>query len=241
MYDPSVDAAKIDTPEMLSALVWLGDLAKSGALLVQSDNNWMEIQEAVTSGQVAFWVTQAGQSNWYFGPDEKPAYQTGVAPMPAVAETATGINWAMTRGQFISANSQNPQACWTWIKFLSEQPNAFPGIPARISVANSPAWKAQVGEENAEMYQVALSRVKPPPERQDLDQTIWPVYNWRSRVMAAVLKGEDPQQALVDAQRKADTYLACIGPVETAGLSEAEVQKEIMTCARQADPQGQWQ
>jgi ABC-type glycerol-3-phosphate transport system substrate-binding protein len=240
LYDLSADTAKIDTPEMLNALIWLNELNESGVLLVQGQN-WEEINQAMTDGRIAFWMTQAGQPDYYFNPYEEPPYKIGAAPMPAIQDAGFGINWAMTRGNFISRNAQNPQGCWTWFKFLSEQPNAFPGVPARLSVADSPAWKAQVGEQNAQVYRIALARATPASEMPNPDQTVWPLYTWRSQVVSAVLKGEDPNQALADSQDKAETYLTCIEPVETAGMSDEEVQQEVMNCARQADPQGQWQ
>jgi multiple sugar transport system substrate-binding protein len=240
LYDMSAETAKIDTPEMLSALIWLNELNESGVLLVQGQN-WEEVNQAMASGRVAFWVTQAGQPDYFFNPFEAPPYKIGSAPMPAVQDAGFGINSAMTRANFISSKTQNPQACWTWFKFLSEQPNAFPGVPARLSVAGSPAWRAQVGEQNAEVYRVALSRATPASEMPNPDRTVWPLFTWRSQAISAVLKGEDPKQALANSQEIAETYLTCIEPVETAGMSDEEVQQEVMNCARQADPQGQWQ
>jgi ABC-type glycerol-3-phosphate transport system substrate-binding protein len=241
LYDISPENARIDTPEMLSALTWLGELKQTGMLLVQGQDNWEEINDAITSGRVAFWTTQAGQPDYYFNPFEEPPYQIGAAPMPAIQDAGYGINWAMTRGNFIAHSNQNPQACWTWIKFLSEQPNAYPGVPARLSVADSPAWKAQVGERNAEVYRFALANATPASEMPNPDRTVWPLYTWRSQAVSAVLKGEDPEDALAASQDKAETYLACIQPVETAGMSDEDVQKEVVRCARQADPSGQWQ
>ena len=241
LYDMSPDTAKIDTPEMISALTWLKDLKESSVLLLQGPDNWQDVEKALTSGQVAFWTTQAGQPDYYFNPFEEPPYKIGSAPMPAIQDAGFGVNWAMTRGNFISSSTQNPQACWTWFKFLSEQPNAFPGVPARRSVADSPAWKAQVGEQNAEVYRIALSRATPASQMPNPDRTVWPLFTWRSQAISAVFKDEDPKQALADAQSIAETYLACIEPVETAGMSDEQVQQEVMNCARQADPQGQWQ
>ena len=240
-YDISPDSARIDTPEMLSALTWLADLMDSGALLVQGQDNWQEVNDALTSGRLAFWMTQAGQQDYFFNPMEKPPFKIGVAPIPALENPAAGVNWTMTRGNFISRSASNPQACWTWIKFLSEQPNAFPGVPARISIVESSAWKAQVGEQNAAVYRYAMENATSPNEMPTPDRTVWPLFTWRSQAVSAVLKGEELKDALANSQSIAETYLACIQPVETAGMSDEDVQKEVLNCARQADPNGRWQ
>jgi ABC-type glycerol-3-phosphate transport system substrate-binding protein len=243
LYDLTPGTTGIDTPEMLSALTWLDDLMKSGVLLVQGQSdNWQEVNDAMTSGRVAFWITQAGLPGWYFDPNQTSSYKIGMAPLPALPEPDAGFNYAATRANFISSSTQNAQACWTWIKYLSEQPNSFPGVPARLSVVNSPSWKAQVGEQTAETFRYALSHATPVSELPNLDRTVWPLLTWRSQAVMAVMQGNQvPKEALAAAQGKAEAYLACIEPLETAGMSDEEVQKEVTNCANQADPSGPWQ
>lgn len=242
LYDLTSGATGIDTPEMLSALTWLDDLMKSGVLLVQGQgDNWQEINDAMASGRVAFWISQAGQTAWYFDPSLTQSFKIGVAPMPALPESIAGVNFAATRANFISSSSPNAQACWTWIKYLSEQPNSFPGVPARLSVVNSPVWKALVGEQSAEVYRYALSHTTPINELPNLDRTVWPLLTWRSQVVSDVMQGKDLNDSLAAAQDKAEAYLACIEPLETAGMSDQEVQKEVTNCANQIDPNGPWQ
>ena len=40
-------------------------------------------------------------------------------------------------GYYISAQAKEPQACWQWITFLSQEPGAVQGLPARRSLAES--------------------------------------------------------------------------------------------------------
>jgi ABC-type glycerol-3-phosphate transport system substrate-binding protein len=234
--------ALFDTPEMIAALTWLSDLVKTNTLLIQTDDNWATIEEAVRTGQVAFWTSQAGTPEaWYFQMG-KPEFTIGVAPMPMIEtldETDT-IYWSSTLGQFISSQAEHPQACWTWIKYLSEQPGSFPGIPLRKSVMESEAWKSQVGAEAARVYQAALQRVQRPSDTTVFSRTGWPFYTWRSQAIEAVLSGEDPQTALQAAQRKAEEYLACIAGVNLNELDDEALQKEVYACARQVDPEGSW-
>jgi ABC-type glycerol-3-phosphate transport system substrate-binding protein len=234
--------AFFDSSEMIAALNWQLGLVKSNALLIQTNDNWMEIEEAVRSGQVAFWTTQAGQpQGWYFQMEE-PKFKIGAAPLPLIEDLSEtdSIYWSSTQGQFISSQAEDPKACWTWIKHLSEQPSGLMGIPARKSVVDSEAWRTLVGPEIADAYRAALSRAHTPTEVTTASQTGWPFYNWRSQALAAAFAGEDPEEVLKTAQHKADSYLACIDEVNISALSPVDLQSEVNVCARQADPDGDW-
>ncbi|MEJ2265295.1 MAG: extracellular solute-binding protein [Anaerolineales bacterium] len=239
--DPPV--AKFDTPEMVSAMEWLVDLAGSGVALVQSEDDWAAFDEAMRSGQVAFWMAQAGnKESWFlYGPSgEQDMPKIGVVPIPAMPPAAEPIYWSSENGHYITRQAEDPQACWTWIKFLSEQPTAFPGVPARRSIAESPEWEAFVGAEDAAIYRLAQERVQPVDTGQFYSRTGWPFYQWRSEAVAAVMKGEAPKEALSEAQRKAELYLSCIGVVDISALDDQALMEKVGACARQADPQGSW-
>lgn len=234
--DSSPDSAQINTPVMLGALTRLDELVKSGIVLVQGRDNWQEVNQAVASGRVAFWKTMVDMPIEHINPGDEPGYPIKFAPLPAVLNENSVIYSAITRGNYISSKTSNPQACWTWIKFLSEQPDAYPGVPARLSVANSPAWTAQVGQQNADVYRFALSRLTPTSEMAGSISILKPVSIWRNQALTAVLIGEAPSQALAAAQVKADTYLACVQPIETAGMNDDDFRKEVLNCLEQADP-----
>ena len=236
LSDPSPDSTQIDTPEMLSGLTWIEELVKSGVVLVQGRDNWQEVNQAVASGQVAFWKTMVDTPVEYLNPGDEPGYSIKFAPLPAIRDQNSVIYAAITRANYISAQTSNPQACWTWIKFLSEQPGAYPGVPARLSVASSPAWTAQVGEQNADVYRFAFSHLTPTSELSGSISILQPLTIWMNRALTAVLNGEAPEQALSAAQAKADTYLACVQPVETAGMNDEDLRKEILNCLQQSDP-----
>ena len=98
-----------------------------------------------------------------------------------------------------------------------------------------------MGEQSAEVYRYALSHTTPINELPNLDRTVWPLLTWRTQVVSDVMQGKDLKESLASAQDKAEAYLACIEPLETAGMSDEEVQKEVTNCANQADPTGPWQ
>jgi ABC-type glycerol-3-phosphate transport system substrate-binding protein len=237
--DPPV--AKFNSSEMVSALTWLVDLAKSNTLLVQTDDNWMTIEQAISEGRVAFWTAQAGnKSNYFYMPGQEDTMKIGVALMPAMPPSDEINYYSSNIGHFISKSSEDPQACWTWLKYVSEQPNLFPGVPARRSVAESPAWEAYVGAEDAAVYRLAQERTPPVTEPPAYNQTAWPFYQWRGVAITAILKGEDIKETLDEAQRKADVYSACIQGAAAPGVTEEKVQEQVTTCLKQADPQGNW-
>jgi ABC-type glycerol-3-phosphate transport system substrate-binding protein len=244
-YKSDPPAAHFDSPEFANGLAWLNDLLQAGMLLTQTNDNYMDVQTAMQEGRVAFWVAQAGQpGGWFVDQFNPPSYAIGVAPLPAIENPAAATtNWANDQAHYISTSSSNPQACWDWIKYLSEQPTAFNGIPARRSVQNSPAWAAQVGEEYVEVYKLALSQTKriSVDDQEALFTPIsWPLRTWQQAIVSALFKGEDTAKAIATAQQRADDYLACMAAVETDGMESNAVQKEVYRCVLQADPEGDW-
>ncbi len=145
--------------------------------------------------------------------------------------------WSLDRGFIISSKARNPQLCWDWIKFLSEQPYLSMGIPARKSVASSPAWEAVVGKQYADVYRLARARVRPP---EPYDPSVGPFGIWRGQAVAAALNGDDYQKLLPVLQTKAEDYLACMSTVDQAKLSNDELNTAITKCTRQVDPEGNW-
>ena len=239
--DPPV--AYFDSPEMLEHLEWVAELAKSGALLVNTEDNYMDIFEATRDGKLAFWMSTAGEENSMFayGPASENNYKIGAAPMPVLPTNSKMSYLSMERGFFISKNASDPKMCWGWIKYLSEQPTALGGVPARKSVANSPAWEATLDAGKADVYRLAASRAaEQAMSETQYNQTVWPLYNWRNQATRAALTGGNIEQALIEAQQTADTYLACIVGVDITGLKDEELHQEIVSCAKQADPNGQW-
>jgi ABC-type glycerol-3-phosphate transport system substrate-binding protein len=233
------------TPEFKSGIEWIKNLHDAGVVLVQTNDNWSEVQQAMESGQVAFWSTQAGQSDygWFYNGD--PSFKVGIVPLPSMedAELGTTTSWSADMGHYISAGSNNVQACWSWLTFLSEQPGAFSGVPARKSVSASPVWEAKVGAENARIYREALARVtrqqrSDTPTKNDYISTSY--YTWMQRIVIAVLSGEDYQKLLDDSERLVDDYLACVLPIDRTGMTDDEYYEEIQNCAKQADPAGIW-
>ena len=243
-FDPTANppAPKFNSSEMINTLTWMAALIKSGGLLLQTNENWNKVNDIMTSGQIAFWIANAGQlnSSWFLSPDQKPPFKIGVVPMPVASGVNASGGWSADRAHFISQKSKNPLACWNWIKFISEQPIALDGIPARHSVINSPAWEASVGSETAAVYKLTLSRVKPHFLNVSINPINMPFSTWRSQTVLAVFKGEDPKLVLTQTQKKAEDYLSCLAGVDSKMLDNEALNKKISACAKQVDPEGNW-
>ncbi len=235
---------KFNSPEMISTLAWIVELNLSSKVL-----SWMpsriqgeeppgltKLQNAKEAGQVAFW--EAGLEDIRRSPIGMD--ETGLVPIPSLPVENGWLSRYHTRSHFISKKSAHPQVCWEWIKILSEQPDIFEGIPARISVAESPAWETIVGKANAEVLRLALSRAIPAapmylPKGKDLVRK--PLLNWFGEAVGAALGGTDPAQALEEAQAKSDVYLTCMQGVDPGTVSYEELESKVNECTEQAGTQ----
>jgi len=231
--DPPIPA--FDSPEFSRALDWINNLLESGVLLL--DQDFSTSRQAILSGQVAFWSTSLEVGDWFAG--QKPNFKIGIAPIPIVENSPRMFTWGI-EGHYISRKAKEPRLCWNWIKFLSEQPNVFNGIPARISVANSPEWATVVGAENAEVYRLAVANaIQETMQAQrkfKYSSVANPLFLWRQQAVTAMLAGEDYHALLPELQKKASDYQYCMQLVDTRGLTENQLNTEIQRCVSQADP-----
>jgi multiple sugar transport system substrate-binding protein len=238
--------ASFDSAELASALVWLKDLHQTGALLIETDSNSQLTQLAVTSGQVAFWSVWGGSTdNGYFY-ENQPSFQIRLIPLPIIAAPGVDSSPISVRAAFISKHTQVPQACWEWMKFLSQQTQALTGIPARQSVAESDAWIAQVGDDAAQVYRTALLRTDfSTLGGQSGNVTVKmlieePLFIWFDQTVESVLDGEDSEKLLATAQKKADIYHDCLLATDAINLQDIELQNQVVSCIEEADPDLDW-
>ncbi|MFZ6026978.1 MAG: ABC transporter substrate-binding protein [Chloroflexota bacterium] len=228
-----------NTPEMVNTFDWIGGLYQDGILLPYGDIVWEENYKQLLSGKVAFWSSLVGQPEGRYPFVDKLGYRIGVVPLPVTERADAFFESNLNRGFFISHQSKFPQACWTWIKFLSEQSTAFTGVPARRSTAESSSWEAIVGKDNAVTYRQAVEQI---PEIQDKNytQVWWPLEEWRRQSLSSMLYGESSELVLANVQRKADSYLNCIKGFDFDEMSTQELKAKVTSCAGEADPQGNW-
>lgn len=209
--------------------VFLTDLAK----VTDATGFVLEQEGLISGGRAAMWTS--------FGPlavaglsDGRDELNTGVAPLPAGVDGAGGGGSAF--GYFISARhgQETRQACWRWITFLTAQPDLAQGLPARRSVAESEAYRQQVGDERVAVYQASVAGVGRSSELDIFTGQSWMGSGilWLGRAYDQVVHGEASiEEALNAAQRMADDYRACV--ITREALADDEAQQE---CVLEVDP-----
>lgn len=213
------------SPEMVVIANQLADLVEREIIFPTTD--WEVLNQLITSQRVVFWRDYAewGVTNDY-------DFKNGFVPFPALP----GYQWpgeGLLSGQFISSQSTHPQACWAWMKFLSEQPYAFPGIPARRSVIQSSTWETSIGLEKAEVYRVTLEQTH---ENNSFFTRIWgPVNGIWGSALDSIFDGADTTQTLLEAQRKMDVYLECINPLNLSETNDQDLLEKVGGCYAQAN------
>jgi multiple sugar transport system substrate-binding protein len=220
--------AYFDEQETVDALTWLADLVQEGIMPPYDsggtrslEGNYWERRELVTTGRAALWTDLAGLRSGFVAGAEA-GFRMGMAPLPL---NTASMSPPMHHALYISRQAENPDACWEWFEFLSEQPAAFNGVPARRSALESQAWAESVGAETAAALRAALLSRPAPSHRFD-----WALDRWLDEAMAATFMGENPATALAEAQSKADVYLDCLADA----FSDDAAQREA--CAQEADP-----
>jgi hypothetical protein len=139
-----------------------------------------------------------------------------IAPKPLGGSGLTTRDISELSGLYISARSQQPEACWQWLRFLADdighvQQHLF---PARMSLASSEAFLSAQPEGAANLYAAyreALERSEQIAEAgrslatpaDDLDTF------WFLRAVERGLQGGDLERELDDAQFITDQFLAC--------------------------------
>jgi ABC-type glycerol-3-phosphate transport system substrate-binding protein len=133
-------------------------------------------------------------------------------------------------GSFISAaaSQQQANACWKWLKFLSTSANVGQGIPARLSVVESTAFRQRVGDEMIISYLALIENMSVSNAQANLDTNqAWldVSYYWLIKAYEQVITDEaDVEGALASAQQTFDAYRACI--IEEDGFIDTEVQSQ---------------
>ncbi|MGD9315874.1 MAG: extracellular solute-binding protein [Anaerolineae bacterium] len=241
LVDENADppAFTYNDPSVVEALRWYAGLTTEHGVkpilladitkLAGASSLTLEREAMINEGRAAMW-TSTGATAGVYG--DRGDLNLGSAPLPAEPGTAGG-SYSGASGYFISAETENPQACWLWITYLTSQPGAMQGLPARISVAESNEYRQQVGAERADVYLASIGDAEEATVSQLLAEEEWlggAIY-WLGQAYSQVIEGEaSVEDALDAAQKLADDYRAC---VITAGDFSQETWQ---TCAQEVDP-----
>ncbi len=228
MLDESVDPPRLvfNSPSVVDAFRWYTSLATRYGVqpLVSEDTGDFQggrgRQALIGEGRAAMWMESGGGFGGpggfggFGGPGGTSDLNVGVVPLPAGPNSAEGSGFQSVDGYFISAQSEARQACWSWITFLTEQPNAASGLPARQSVAQSAAYRQLVGAEQADAYLASVSGGSRASFFQRVsDEGNWLGFAsfWLSDAYDRVVNGEMAvEESLAAAQESVDAYRDCV-------------------------------
>jgi multiple sugar transport system substrate-binding protein len=229
MLDESVDPPRLvfNTPSAVEAFRWYTSLATQYGVqpVASADSGGFEggrgQQALINEGLAAMWMASGGGflggpggRGFMAGQGAASDLNIGVVPLPAGPDSDRGSGFQSVDGYFVSAQSDARQACWSWITFLSEQPAAATGLPARRAVAESAAYRQQVGAEQAEAYLASVSSGSQASFFQRIsDEGDWLglASLWLSDAYERVVNGEmTVEESLDAAQESVDAYRDCI-------------------------------
>lgn len=185
----------------------------------QQDSSALLIDE----GRVALWFT-IGLNDTHGLPPT--GFERGFAPVPLTNGHRSAEFF--TQGLYIAADSPNPAVCWAWMRFLLDAPSDISvGFPARISLAESPAFLAGAPAGAAELYAAMKPALLagPKPSGPDALLNAGMSAYWLQRAADRAFQGSDLTRELEDAQFFTEQYQACIHGGE-----------QHATCAKQVDP-----
>ena len=149
----------------------------------------------------------------FYNSAKRSDFAIAIAP-PPLDEYRVTTNDFLPIGLFISRKASRPDACWSWMKFLSMQIPAMPStFPARISVAQSEAFANTSPPNTQEVYQAYLNafnrtsklELSPSPQHQsELN------LRWFYEAVERASQGKDVEQELAVAQSLTEQYLDCV-------------------------------
>ena len=241
LVDPDADppAISYNDPDTVEAVRWYAGLTTEHGVkpvfltdisnLAGASSALLDREAMINDGRAAMW-TSSGAMAAIFG--EREEMNLGAAPLPAEPGVAGG-GYSQASGYFISANTESRQACWQWITYLTGQPAAVQGLPARLSVAESDEYREQVGASRADAYVASLGDTEQPSAFQVFSDEEWlgGALFWLGQAFGQVLEGEATvEEALGAAQKLADDYRAC---VIAAGDFSSETWQ---ACVQEVDP-----
>lgn len=198
--------------------------------LMSAASAMLEREALITEGRAAMWSSSPTAAA-VFG--SRPDLNTGAVPPPRMSDGSSPASLLTVSGYFISAETEHRQACWQWITFLSGDPASVQGLPARLSVATSDAFRAKVGASKAEAYLATVSGTEGTSDLQVVNEEEWlggAIY-WYGQAFGKVIEGEAAaEEALDEAQKLTDDYRACVIAAGDFG------QETWQGCIREVDP-----
>jgi ABC-type glycerol-3-phosphate transport system substrate-binding protein len=161
-----------------------------------------------------------------------------------------GVSYDIGTG-YISANAQNPDACYRWLGYVSERPELLGAMPAKRSVINNGDITASQGEEVTAVYNQIDTLLQNPNtvafpsplgsvgSPGDLILQLWLYRAFDSYV----LEDGDLDAELAEAETFSKAYQGCVANIPPYTLGADATQQDLITyfrqytdCAASVDP-----
>jgi len=147
---------------------------------------------------------------------------------------------------YVSATSQNAEACYRWLSLLSRHPELFSGMPARRSFLDDPTVTAtQSPDETAfyKQYDALLSNpntISFPSLLSDASPEGFLIQRWLDKAFDNyVLRDGDLAADLATAETYVKAFVECtanIPPYDPATSGQLAYLQQYLACASQVDP-----
>ncbi len=182
-----------------------------------------------------------------FGPNTSTTSTTDPYKPTTYPKGATYNAMSYTIGTaYVSARSQNPEACYRWISAVSKRPDLFSAMPARRSLINNPAIVQ--GSDTMALYN-QVDVLLQDPNTMSIPAlfagsggsvTGFLLPHWLYEAFDAyVLNDGDLDTALKDAQGYAKAFSDCAGsipPFDPSTQNVRDYNQQYAQCALKADP-----
>jgi ABC-type glycerol-3-phosphate transport system substrate-binding protein len=236
-------------PKTVQAIQWYLELADTHKVMppvkfpYKRDDPGFEDKsyELVQSGRAAMWFDQG--YGMFGGPSgrpikgedpnapQPPEFEVGIAPLPIGAGGLSTADFYL-RGFHISAKTEQSQACWEWLKFLSADiSNLQGGVPARTSVLTSDAFTTAADpatQELAKTYADALKQTGTGSSQGGDPNAFYSIDSyWFFKALSEAQEKKTPlDQGLAEAQKLTTSFMDCL----------ERTPNKPATCATQVDP-----
>ncbi len=188
-----------------------------------------EISPLIRVGRVGLWLDVNGAAISGNRRTSGQAFTPRFVSPPLPRQGLSQSNFSLQTVLHISAKTQHPEACWTWLKFLSSDIAGLGGgFPARHSLATSEEFSQQAGSGATEVYEsfrAALEAASNDQSTADPPGLVRLDFFWLYQAVERAYQGGDLERELQDAQYLTEQHLACI---RSGG--------EWGACTKQVDP-----
>jgi len=197
------------TGDSMAVLRWYASLVHqyNVAPTVEQATDAFGTMSGVCLGKVGMWVDYFHSCGW--APVDMPwertelSYQFGFAPLP---QPACSLSLSNVYGYAILSQTEHPQESWRWIAYLSQQTPPLL-VPARKSLAESPAYEQIVGREAAALAQATMEGASALMPADQLVREYEEIREWYlfREALAAILAGSPTgEEAMAKAEQELD-------------------------------------